>query len=86
MRYICLECLKEPYLRQTLKTEQQVCDYCDMDRPCAGLFDVAYECDRVLDTHFEPTHLDDAVVIYERDPAGSPLEKTMTHPLARSSV
>lgn len=77
MRYICLECLKEPYLRQTLKTEQQVCDYCEMNRPCAGLFDVAYECDRVLDTHFEPTHLDDAVVIYERDPAGSPLEKTL---------
>jgi len=77
MRYICLECLKEPYLRQTLKTEQRVCDYCEVDRPCAGLFDVAYACDRVLDTHFEPTHLDDAVVIYERDPAGSPLEKTL---------
>jgi len=77
MSYICLDCLKEPYLRQTLKTEQHVCDYCEMNRPCAGLFDVAYECDRVLDTHFEPTHLDDAVVIYERDPAGSPLEKTL---------
>lgn len=77
MRYICLECLKEPYLRRTLKTDQQVCDYCEIDRPCAGLFDVAYECERVLDTHFEPTHLDDAVVIFERDPAGSPLEKTL---------
>ncbi len=34
-------------------------------------------CYGILDTHFEPTHLDDAVVIFERDPAGSPLEKTL---------
>lgn len=77
MHHICLDCLKEPYLRKTLETEQQVCDYCGLDRPCAALLDVAHECDRVLDTHFEPTHLDDAVVIYDRDPAGSPLEKTL---------
>lgn len=77
MRYICLDCLREPYLRKTLKTEQKVCAYCEMDRPCAELLDVAHECDRVLDTHFEPTHLDDAVAFYDRNPAGSPLEKTL---------
>lgn len=77
MHYICLDCLKEPYLRQTLKTEQQVCDYCEMDRPCAGLFDVAYECDRVLETHFEPTHLEYAVVYHDREPVGSPLWSTL---------
>lgn len=75
-----MSCLKDPYLRQQLteKADAAVpCDYCEQGAPAAPLFDVAWECDRVIDTHFEPTHETIAVKIYDRVPAGGDLEATL---------
>ncbi len=77
MTYICLACLTEPYLRTALATTSQVCSFCSTEGPAANLFDVASACDDVLEAHFEPTNFDDSVVVYERDPTGTPLASTL---------
>jgi len=77
MTYICLTCLKDSYLRQTLAKEDEPCEYCDASGPSASIFSVAQECDRVLETHFEPTQMQPAVVIYGRTPAGHDLRETL---------
>ncbi|MDN8617243.1 RES family NAD+ phosphorylase [Variovorax ginsengisoli] len=80
MSNICMSCLKDPFLRQQLagKVDAGVpCEYCEQGNPAAPLFEVAWECDRVIDAHFEPTHEAMAVVIYDRTPAGADLEETL---------
>lgn len=77
MEHICLTCLLDPYLRQSLPRMNQVCDCCGALGPSVSLFRVAAECDQVLDAHFEPTHHDQSVWLYGRMPAGTDLHETL---------
>lgn len=77
MTYICPKCIKDDHLRKDLKLRLEPCDYCESPGPSVSLIDVAIACDEVIDTHFEPTHWDASVRIFEREPSGSDLEDTL---------
>lgn len=77
MEYICLNCLLDPHLRQSLPRKEQDCDCCEGPGPSVLLFNVALECDQVLDTHFVPTHQDQSVRLYGRSPTGLDLKDTL---------
>lgn len=77
MSFVCLNCLKDSYLRDSLKKEDQPCEYCDAQGPCASVFTIAQECSRVIEEHFEPTHGEIQVTLYERTPAGNDLRGTL---------
>lgn len=80
MSYICDQCLIDPYLRLHSIGHANTgtpCDFCESGRAGIELSEIAAECERVIEAHFEPTHLDTAVVIYERDPAGLNLQDTL---------
>ncbi len=80
MSYICDQCLIDPYLRFHLIGHANTgtpCDFCESGGAGIELSEIAGECERVIEAHFEPTHLDTAVVVYERDPAGLNLRDTL---------
>ncbi|CAN7778649.1 RES family NAD+ phosphorylase [Variovorax sp. LjRoot290] len=80
MTNICISCLKDPFLREHLAgkvSAKSPCDYCYDALPGVPLFDIAAECDRVIDEHFESTHDANAVVLYGRDPVGANLDDTL---------
>lgn len=80
MSFICEQCLIDPYIRRHLQGHANTdtpCEFCEAGRAGIELSEIAAECERVIEAHFEPTHLDKAVVIYERDPAGLDLQDTL---------
>lgn len=77
MTYVCLHCIQDLYLRQSLKTINEPCEYCESLGPSAEVSDVAAACDGVLDIHFECTNFDRSVWLYERAPTGLNLRDTL---------
>ncbi|GAA0913304.1 RES domain-containing protein [Rothia nasimurium] len=69
---VCAQCVVEPYLAGviTASGDVQECDYCGNELPTMSIGEVAERFDVVIENFFDVTSLSDAVVIYERDPAG----------------
>ncbi|WP_206689468.1 hypothetical protein, partial [Neisseria gonorrhoeae] len=65
-------CVVEPYLAGviTASGDVQECDYCGIELATMSIGEVAERFDVVIEDFFDVTSLSDAVVIYEREPAG----------------
>lgn len=72
---ICAPCIKEPYLASVIASAGNVaqCDYCGKTAPTVVLEDLVDRCEHVIETYYEPTSLEDSVVLYDRAPAGDSL-------------
>lgn len=73
---ICCGCIHDEYLRQVVITTGLVlrCDYCCRELPTIDVWDLARRCDDVIRVFFEVTSLASAVVDFDRDPEGEPLD------------
>ena len=72
---ICAACIKEPYLGSIIASTGTAaeCDYCKNTEPTLVVEDLIDRCERVIETYYEPTSLEDSVVIYGRAPTGDSL-------------
>lgn len=76
---ICAGCIPESYLSTLIGATGSIaeCDYCNAQRPTIDIESLADQCERVIETYFEPTSFSDAVVIYGRDPIGDSLKDVL---------
>jgi hypothetical protein len=77
MKYLCMSCLQDDYLRRTALKTSRVCSYCGAAGPSIELEIAANGCLEALTTHFKTTHNEARVVVYERPPAGKDLRETL---------
>lgn len=88
MSYICVQCIKEPGLQNLASPilEEADCDYCQTFSRCCEIQFIAEQCNDVINNFFECTSTTDAVVIYERTPAGSDLSDILQEITAISDL
>lgn len=77
MKYLCMTCLRDEFLRRTVLKTIKTCSYCGVHGPAIELQIAANGCLEALTTHFETTHNDLSVVVFERSPGGSDLRETL---------
>ena len=76
---ICAACIKEPYLRSIVASAGAAanCQYCGKTVPTVVLEELVDRCEHVIETFYEPTSLEDYVVIYGRTPRGYSLQEVI---------
>jgi hypothetical protein len=69
---ICAACIREPYLGSIIASTgiAAECDYCAKTAPTVILESLVDRCEHIIETFYEPTSLEDSVVIYGRAPVG----------------
>jgi hypothetical protein len=77
MKYLCMACLTDDFLRRTVLKIKKTCSYCGVNGPAIELEIAANGCVEALSTHFETTHDAERVVVFERPPAGKDLHETL---------
>lgn len=76
---ICAACIKEPYLASIIASTGTAaeCDYCEKAAPIVVIKELVGRCEHVIETYYEPTSLEDSVVLYDRTPAGDSLRDVL---------
>ena len=77
MSNVCMTCITDAYLRQSLNMEDAPCEYCNSPGPTASVFALAQACDEVIEAHFETTHQERSVWLHGYDPVGTDLQSTL---------
>lgn len=78
MSYICSACVGDAFLSQLVSksaNEENWCEYCDNESPAVEIAFIADKCDDAIGTFFEVSSLTDAVIHFNRSPAGESLEE-----------
>lgn len=78
MSYICSACVGDAFLSKLVSkdaSDENSCEYCNGESPTVELEYIADKCDDVIGTFFEVSSLTDAVVHFNRSPAGESLEE-----------
>jgi len=76
---ICAACIKEPYLGSFIASTgiAAECNYCAKTAPTIVFESLVDRCEHVIETFYEPTSLEDSVVIYDRTPRGDSLRDVL---------
>lgn len=76
---ICAACIKEPYLASFIASNgtAAICDYCGTTAATVVFEELVDRSEHVIETYYEPTGLQDSVVLYGRDPVGDSLRNVL---------
>jgi hypothetical protein len=78
---ICANCVSDSFLKTEISKSASTtheCDYCGMVRPTIAMEELASRCETVLDTFYECSSLTDAVIHFDRQPAGEDLSSLLS--------
>jgi hypothetical protein len=80
MKYICISCITEPFLRceiESKASDDYSCDYCTGGGPAAPISAVATRCNEVLHAFYDDSSQTMAVIYHERIPSGQDFPETI---------